>query len=232
MIPATTMYGYPAAASPDVDNRGRAINDDGSDVVFTTSESLSPRDVNKGRNVYLWHDGVVSLISDGVSPAPAEDYPEDSAVMSASGGDIYFVSTAKLVGQDPDELTDMYDARLDGGFPAPKVVECAAEESGGERGETCQGERASAPARGAPASASFTGGANLPASAPATSPTALKSQPKKKVLTRAQKLASALKVCKKKPKKQRASCEKRAKQRYGGKKKSTAKAKSKSGRGR
>jgi hypothetical protein len=39
--------------------------------------------------------------------------------MSASGSDIFFLTTAQLVGQDQDEVADVYDARINGGFPAP-----------------------------------------------------------------------------------------------------------------
>jgi hypothetical protein len=57
-----------------------------------------------------------------------------------------------------------------------------------------------------PPTVTFAGVGNFPA------PPKVNAKPK--VITRAQKLAAALKACAKKPKKQRASCQKRAHARY------------------
>ena len=68
---------------------------------------------------------------------------------------------------------------------------------------------------GDPASATFAGTGNL-APVPAT-------KPKPKALTRAQKLARALKQCHKKPKRKRPACERKARKLYGAKKASAPK---------
>jgi hypothetical protein len=60
---------------------------------------------------------------------------------------------------------------------------------------------------GEPSSETFTGAGNV---TPATTPVV-----KAKSLTRAQKLAEALKACRKKPKKKRAGCERQARRAYG-----------------
>ena len=219
-----------SSAFPDSSDKARAISEDGSDIVFTTTERLAPTAPSATSDVYLWHDGTVSLISaGGASTNQFNTGGENIAIMSASGADIYFASAVKLVDQDTDAIADIYDARIDGGFPVPKVVECAAEESGQERGEACQGAPSSATPFGAAASSLFTGGANvapLPSTTSAVAPKS-KAQPKKKALTRAQKLSRALKACRKvKAKKKRVVCEKQALKKYGGKAKA-----SKSGRG-
>ena len=209
----------------------RAISEDGSEVVFESNQALTP-EVHGGKsNVYLWHDGNVYLISDGT---PAGNHKPIGKVagsgsinlaarseglvgIDASGQNIFFTTEAQLVGQDKDELSDLYDARVDGGFPAPRVNECV--------GEACQGAFSAPAAPLSSGSLSSSGAGNL---APALKST---STPEPKPLTRAQKLAKALKTCKQdKSKKKRAKCEAAARKRYGAKAKSKAKAKRKTGK--
>lgn len=97
----------------------RAISEDGSRIVFSSAERLSPAVVNGLTNVYEWHaneaaagGGNVSLISGGTGETPAED-----PVISPQGNDVFFVTTVGLVPQDTDGEADIYDARIDGGFP-------------------------------------------------------------------------------------------------------------------
>lgn len=112
----------------------RAISEDGSRIVFGSSEPLSPAATNGLANVYEWHaqsgggEGSVSLISGGSGEAPVED-----VVISPSGNDIFFTTAQGLVAQDTDGAPDVYDARLNGGFPASAapVKACA--------GDACQG---------------------------------------------------------------------------------------------
>ncbi|HEY5287013.1 MAG TPA: hypothetical protein VIJ50_07905 [Solirubrobacteraceae bacterium] len=103
----------------------RAISEDGSRIVFTTEEPLSPHVVNHVTNAYEWHvepgwsEGQVSLISSGNATEPVND-----VVITPGGRDVYFVTTQGLVPQDIDGAPDIYDARLGGGFPtAPASVE-------------------------------------------------------------------------------------------------------------
>ena len=112
----------------------RAVSEDGSRIVFTTADPLSP-DVSNGlANVYEWHEaagggeGTVSLVSGGSASEPVED-----VVMAPEGNDVFFVSTQELVPQDTDSAPDVYDARLGGGFPQvpAEVKQCA--------GEACYG---------------------------------------------------------------------------------------------
>lgn len=97
----------------------RAISEDGTRVVFTTSEPLSKNAINGLTNAYEWHkqpgeagEGNVSLISTGGSTEPVEN-----VVISPSGRDVFFITAQGLVPQDTDGVPDIYDARIGGGFP-------------------------------------------------------------------------------------------------------------------
>jgi sugar lactone lactonase YvrE len=104
------------------------VSEDGSYIVFQSNDALTPQVHGGLHNVYEWHDGNISLISDGT------DTREEAGLigMDASGADIFFAAADKLVGQDTDEEVDIYDARIDGGFPAPKPASSC-------NGEECQG---------------------------------------------------------------------------------------------
>jgi hypothetical protein len=112
----------------------RAISEDGSRIVFSSTEPLSPADHSGSENVYEWHqavsgeEGVVSLVSGGAAETSAH-----SPVITPSGNDVFFVTTQGLVPDDTDGQADVYDARLGGGFaPAPTAVAPCA-------GDACQG---------------------------------------------------------------------------------------------
>ncbi|HEY3828046.1 MAG TPA: hypothetical protein VGL57_02510 [Solirubrobacteraceae bacterium] len=134
----------------------RAISEDGSRVVFTSSEPLSPAATNGLANVYEWHEqsgggeGNVSLISGGSAEGPVF-----SAVIAASGNDVFFTTTQSLVAQDTDEALDLYDARLNGGFPAtPAPAKACADDA-------CQGPLTNPAALLIPGSISQAPGENL-----------------------------------------------------------------------
>jgi hypothetical protein len=114
-----------------------------------------------------------------------------------SGGDVFFTTADQLVPQDAESQMVLYDAREEGGFPAPLLAP-------GCVGETCRGTPAAAPMFATPSSATFSGSGNLPPPVKAV------------VLTRAQKLAKALKACRTKHNKhKRVVCERQARKRYG-----------------
>jgi hypothetical protein len=95
--------------------------------------------------------GCIYLISTGKSK-----FPSLFADASASGNDVFFFTRQALVGQDKDELQDVYDARVGGGLPAqnPVVVEpCVSTEA-------CHGPAQTPPAQSSPATPSFFGPAN------------------------------------------------------------------------
>ncbi len=106
----------------------RAVSEDGSRIVFSTADPLSPAAINGLPDIYEWHDGAVSLVSSGTSVEPDEE-----AVITPSGRDVFFVTSQGLVPQDTDGAPDVYDARIGGGFPVP------ASEPERCRGDACQG---------------------------------------------------------------------------------------------
>lgn len=94
-----------------------SVTRDGRRVFFSTPDALVERDVNGKRDVYLWEDGEPYLISDGVSAFDA-----DFVNASTDGDEVFFATAARLVGSDTDDLVDIYDARVDGGFPEPPAI--------------------------------------------------------------------------------------------------------------
>ena len=107
------------------------ISADGAYVAFQSNTALTPQVQGGTQNVYLWHEGAVSLISDGHTQ---EKIAREQGLVGidATGQNIFFVTPAPLVAQDKDELSDLYDARIGGGFPAPVAEPSCA-------GEECQG---------------------------------------------------------------------------------------------
>jgi hypothetical protein len=183
----------------------RNLSADGRRVFFDTTEALLPQDTNGQRDVYEWEGGHVYLISTGQSSSAS--YFGDA---SADGGDVFFFTRQALVGQDQDTNSDIYDARVGGGIaaqgPAPPAAPCAGEEA-------CLGSPGASPVFGVSSSASGVAGVgNLAPPSPKSV-----GKPKAKPLTVGQKLAKALKACRRKAKGRRAVCEARARKRYRGK---------------
>jgi hypothetical protein len=220
------LPGTKDGAEADINDWARAISDNGEYIVFTTGQKLQPSDENNALDVYEWHNGTVSLISDGYSPEGVIPgiqggfLGEPVAAISGSGSDIFFFTHARLVGQDTDVLDDVYDARIAGGYPKPAAEPTCS-------GEACQGPATPPPSFGAAVSSVFTATGNPTSPLISVAPS-MESKPKPKPPTRAQLLAKALKACKKKPKKQRGACESQAKRKYGTK--ATAKKRGRSGK--
>jgi hypothetical protein len=195
------------------------VSADGSYVFFESPDGLTEGALNDAvigeefgelyyaKNIYEYRslngniaEGNVYLISDGQDLHKAG---EESAVhligTDASGQDVFFTTLDHLVGQDTSGHPSIFDARIDGGFPAPAAPPVCS-------GDACQGPLATSPTLLSPGS-EFQAGGNPPlaASAPAV---------KAKPLTRAQKLTKALAACNKQPKKKRAACKRQARRKY------------------
>jgi hypothetical protein len=147
--------------------------------------------------------GCVGLISSGSGGG-------ESAFLDASesGGDVFFLTVAKLVPQDVDGELDVYDAHeCTPEAPCPSTAEtpppCITAES-------CRAAPIPQPAIfGAPSSSTFSGFGNVAAESPAPSV-------KPKSSSRAQKLASALRRCRRaRAKRKRVVCEASAHRKYG-----------------
>jgi len=143
----------------------RTMSSDGARVFFESYDALSLEDGNNQLDLYQWEapgtgrcsaesreyfervEGCVSLISSGDSPQVSEFVDA-----SIGGGDVFFTTTSSLVAQDPG-LVDIYDARVEGGLPAPAQPSPACE------GDACQSPP-SAPLDQTPASNSYVGPGN------------------------------------------------------------------------
>jgi len=144
--------------------RSRALSDDGSEVVFETTEALAPGDDNNALDVYGWHadplapgGGTVSLISSGHDGGPFTTVSAPGLV-DPSGRNVFFAAADPLVTQDNDSgLRDVYDARMDGGYPA---VHPAAQCDPVADPAACQGLSGPAPANGQAGSTSPPGTGN------------------------------------------------------------------------
>jgi hypothetical protein len=145
------------------------ISEDGSTVVFESSQALTAQAHGGIHNVYLWRGGNVYLISDGTSADESVQRLVGGQYaglvgIDASGQNVFFTTETHLVGQDGDDLSDLYDARIGGGFPAPKVNACS--------GEACQGALSGLLAPVMPGSLSPGGVGNVtPPPAPSAKPT-------------------------------------------------------------
>ncbi len=189
----------------------RSLAADGSRVFFNSSDSLSKEDTNGKEDVYEWErrgvdgcegaSGCVSLISTGRAS-------EQSTFVDASenGSDVFFTTRQELTPGDIDQQVDLYDARENGGYTSPNPPVCT--------GTGCQGLPSAPPIFATPPTFTFEGVGNFPAPVKRTA---------SRTLTRAQKLSRALKVCAKKPRRQRPVCEKRARRRFGAVRKTTRK---------
>jgi hypothetical protein len=150
----------------------RVLSDDGKRLFFESTDALVARDANGVADLYEWEapgtgtcttasytfsaqdEGCVDLVSTGKSPRAAEFVDA-----SPSGANAFFATQESLVGQDSDPLIDIYDARVEGGFPAPEPAapECEA--------EACQ-HPAPAPQTKTPSSSQYRGPGNLKSAKP------------------------------------------------------------------
>ena len=199
----------------------RALSADGKRLFFNSFEALVPGDTNGAVDVYEWeaageggcteasaafsarNGGCVRLISSGQNPARSEFLDANN-----DGSEVFFKTDASLLPQDPG-LIDIYDARINGGFPPPTSPPAICE------GEACQGSPVP-PNDATPASMIFGGPGDLLSTLTTTSVTTKQKTTASRV--KAQKLSRALKVCRRKAGAKRVkSCEAAARKRYGAK---------------
>lgn len=210
----------------------RYLSDSGR-LFFNTADRLVPQDANGTQDVYQYEPpgvggctsssvtfgersgGCVGLVSSGGSA-------QESAFLDASetGGDVFFLTAAKLTPQDVDAALDVYDAH-ECTSDSPCIPISPAQSPPCTTEASCKASPTSQPSIfGAPSSATFSGAGNLASSL---------SPPVKHKTTgqlRAERLTKALKACRaKKNKHKRRACEKQARKKYGAKAKAKAKPK-------
>jgi DNA-binding beta-propeller fold protein YncE len=179
------------------------LSDDGQHVFFATGEALVPQDVNGKMDVYEYDvpSGTDHLITSGTEHT-------DSYFMnaSASGNDVLFLTRQQLAGSDEDNNYDMYDARVNGGFPepAPPPPACT--------GDACRAPQGQPPDAATPGSSLVSGSTTPP----------VRAKPTKKPATRCKKGYVRKKVrgrtkCVKKPKPHSIRKAKRARSKRGAK---------------
>jgi hypothetical protein len=217
---AASIPGWTSIGGGQAIYQSRYLSDSGR-LFFDSPQALVPGDTNGTEDVYEFEPqglggcvpgsagfeeatgGCVGLISSGGSG-------EESAFLDASetGDDVFFLTQAGLVPQDGDGLFDVYDARVCSDsrpcMPTPAVASPACSTS-----DSCKAAPTPQPeGLGAPSSQTFSGAGNILVPAAGTA--------RPKSLTRAQKLARALRACGEKRRRKRAACERQARKRYGG----------------
>lgn len=147
----------PGDASQDNEMRNaypqRNVSDFG-EVFFETADALVPSATNGELNVYAYENAQPYLISNGTSEANA--YFLDASV---DGSNIFFATAQRLLTSDNDTAYDIYDARVDGGFPEPPGATTPCQSEG------CRAPATVAPVFTTPSTVSF----NEPASGLASS---------------------------------------------------------------
>ncbi len=212
---------------------GRAdptMSHDGQYVFFESPVALAPGALNDDQvatsnqgkpeyaeNIYEYHNGDVSLISDGKDTtvragAPGLHSSVELLGTDATGSNVFFATNDQLTSQDTDTQRDYYDARICTEaepcftLPAP-VVSCSE--------GACHGAGVGVSPSQIPASETFNGPGNVisPVAVPVAVPPV-----KSKALTRAERLARALKACRSKHNRhRRAVCERAARRAFGAK---------------
>jgi hypothetical protein len=186
------------------------LSEDGGRLFFQSPDPLVPGDSNGLLDVYEWEqDGFDACRQEDGCVLPISDVTggHESHFMdaSASGEDVFIATADQLLPSDTDTRVDVYDARVDGGFPVTAAVPVC------DNADSCKPLASPQPASvfGAPASATFSGPGDLVV---ATMPA---KAVKPKALTRAQKLSRTLRACERRPKRGRSACERTARRRYG-----------------
>ena len=211
--------GWTAQESGSALYQSRYLLNDGR-LFFNSPADLVPQATNHKEDVYEYEPngtgscqsatgGCVSLISSGSSS-------RESAFLEAtpSGSDVFFLTAGQLLPQDTDTAFDIYDARVCTS-QSPCLSPPTAPQAPCSSTEGC---RPASTAQQAPAgvsgTATFTGPGNT---APPAKQEVKATKTTSKPQTRAQKLAAALKVCKKRyphSKHKRQACEAHARKLY------------------
>lgn len=145
--PLSTTTGGVAETGP-ADLIAHNLLPDGRLLYFESAERLLPeQDINGSKpDVYQFDSGSgsLSLVSTGRSSSPSVFVGADP-----DGSDAFFTTREQLLPSDRDELIDVYDARVGGGFPKPASPVASCED------DACQGEVSLPPASPSPASSAI-----------------------------------------------------------------------------
>lgn len=158
-VPVNIIGRNVAFGQPDQIQRERVASEDGSEVVFSTREKLLPADSNAtAEDVYMWDEGTLSLISGATSDSGVSYFEFGGGpAISPDGDTVLFSTRATILPQDGDNgATDIYAARIDGGFRQEETTsDCASEDA-------CRAPLpAETPPASSPGSATFAGAGNV-----------------------------------------------------------------------
>jgi hypothetical protein len=204
------VYEYEPEGVPAGEHACSSSSTSGSEV-FKPAHAFDAEDIRGEEGA-----GCVALVSSGTSTEPSSfldasagsGVGEHGEAGSEAGRDVFFLTTAKLAPQDFDDAPDVYDAH-ECTTESPCATSVVAPPACTTEASCKQPPTPQPGIYGLPSSATFSGPGNL-----APPPPAVVVKPKP--LTRAQKLANALKQCKKdKKKSKRLACEKTARKNYG-----------------
>jgi hypothetical protein len=214
------MAGYVLGWMPTIGSYGlyqsRYLSDSGR-LFFNGEDALVPQDTNGTGDVYEYEpagagdcttgstafsssaNGCIGMVSSGTSVDEAHFVDA-----SENGDDVFFLTSAKLSPSDVDRVPDLYDARVDGGFPEPQAPPVC-------EGDACQSPFA-APEDQTPGSLTYSG----PGNHVATGPEGERPKQKTRPLMRVQKLAKAVRACqRKRSRRARTKCVQQAHRLYG-----------------
>jgi hypothetical protein len=217
---AATVPGWTNISLETAYNQSRYLSDSGR-LFFNSDSALVPQDTDGTWDVYEYEppgvggcqaggSGFVAVSGGCVGLISSGGASEESVFMEASenGDDVFFLTNAGLAPQDYDGVGDLYDAHVCSSgapcFPAPVVAPppCST-------GDSCKAAPTPQPqVFGEPSSQTFSGAGDITT---VVGGAKVRSEP----LTRAQKLAGALKTCHKvRAKGKRHKCERGARKRY------------------
>jgi hypothetical protein len=188
--------------------QSRVLSSDGGRVFFDSPEGLVPTDTNGAQDVYEYQGGRAQLISSGTGGSAT------FIDASGSGSDVFFTTENELVSGDTDSLADLYDAR-EPHVAGEQVGPAAASVEPVCTGTGCQGAPAAPPIFATPSSATFSATSEEALGQSGRPSTGTTGRKETAAEIRVAKLKSALHACAKRPKRQRTSCEKSARKRYG-----------------
>lgn len=94
------------------------LSADGSTVFFRSQDRLAAGAISGVKHIYEWKEGQIALVANEPIGLVGES---GLRVVGASGdaSDFAFATPERLVAEDSDERSDVYDARVGGGFPPP-----------------------------------------------------------------------------------------------------------------
>jgi len=159
-VPEYSFYG--TSAQPQGVASSRALAENGV-VVFASRLALTPQATPGVENAYEYRAGQIYLVSPALTPV-ADLHGFERPTVDELGVDVWFSTLERLVPQDTDQQSSIYDARTEGGYPAPAGVS-------GCSGEACQGPVGVAPAFGSSGSNVLGASGNLTPPVESTVPT-------------------------------------------------------------